>query len=251
MFGQKPDIVGMMPTPDASTSREIVLERPPEAGATHREDRFDACFREHYARVLAYGMRRLSDRSAAEDVAAQAFLVAWRRLDDAPDDPLPWLLGIARHLIHNELRSSRRRERLAARIVAEGPRVESAPGDRSPVPIHIMDALRRLSERDREVLLLATWDGLDHRRAAAVLGCSRGTFTVRLHRARKRLEQELKDAQPAHAAVPTSDTGGCHEESPSCQTGRDRVARRGQSGSTSCRSPATPRLPPPVSGCAG
>jgi DNA-directed RNA polymerase specialized sigma24 family protein len=43
------------------------------------EARFDACFRAHYADVLAYALRRLGDRGGAEDVAAQTFAVAWRR----------------------------------------------------------------------------------------------------------------------------------------------------------------------------
>jgi RNA polymerase sigma-70 factor (ECF subfamily) len=158
-----------------------------------REARFDECFRQHYPRVLAYALRRVPDRSGAEDVAAETFLVAWRRLDDIPADPLPWLLGIARHVIHNELRSARRRDRLATRMGSQSLRHEPAPGDASPAQSGVRQALERLSERDREVLLLTTWDGLDHRRAAAVLGCSRGTFAVRLHRARIRLARELND----------------------------------------------------------
>jgi RNA polymerase sigma-70 factor (ECF subfamily) len=142
--------------------------------------------------VLAYALRRLRDRSAAEDAAAETFLIAWRRLDDIPGDPLPWLLGIARHVIHNELRSVRRRGRLAARVGAQPERAPADhPGDTSPITEWVLRALDRLGERDREVLLLTTWDGLDHRRAAAVLGCSRGTFAVRLHRARARLAREL------------------------------------------------------------
>jgi RNA polymerase sigma-70 factor (ECF subfamily) len=44
-----------------------------------------------------------------------------------------------------------------------------------------------LGERDREALMLVAWDGLDHRDAATVMGCSTSAFTVRLHRARRRL----------------------------------------------------------------
>ena len=164
-----------------------------------RDARFDACFRQHYARVLAYALRRLRDRAAADDAAAETFLVAWRRLDDLPDDPLPWLLGIARHVIHNELRSSRRRDRLAARIGVQPERREDPAGETSPATDQALCALARLCERDREVLLLTTWDGLDHKRAAVVLGCSRGTFAVRLHRARTRLARELNAA-----ATPTN-----------------------------------------------
>ena len=164
-------------------------------------ERFDACFRQHYARVLAYGLRRVPSRAAAEDVAAETFLVAWRRLDELPRDPLPWLLGIARHVIQNELRSARRRDRLAARVgaqsrgQADGTITSGPPGQEQ-----VLTALERLGERDREVLLLATWDRLDRRQAAAVLGCSHGAFAVRLHRARARLARELK-ASAAAASV--------------------------------------------------
>jgi RNA polymerase sigma factor (sigma-70 family) len=185
----------MLNTDLPATERAAALDEDTAPSlASVREAQFDECFRRHYARVLAYAMRRLPDRSAAEDVAAETFLVAWRRLDDIPGDPLPWLLGIARHVIHNELRSTRRRDRLAARMGAQPIGQEIAANDSSPSAQQLSQALDRLSERDREVLLLITWDGLDHRRAAAVLGCSRGTFAVRLHRARIRLARELNAA---------------------------------------------------------
>jgi RNA polymerase sigma-70 factor (ECF subfamily) len=52
-------------------------------------------------------------------------------------------------------------------------------------------ALATLSERDREALTLVAWDGLEHRVAASVMGCSTGAFTVRVHRARQKLERSL------------------------------------------------------------
>ncbi len=166
-----------------------------------REERFEGCFRAHYGRVLAYGLRRLPDRTAAEDVAAETFLVAWRRLDEMSSDPLVWLLAIARNVVYNERRSSRRRERLTARLTIEPAAPDGALGpDASPAASDVIRALKRLDERDREVLLLITWDGLDRRRSAAVLGCSPGTFAVRLHRARTRLARELHRA----ASVPTT-----------------------------------------------
>ena len=60
--------------------------------------RFDACLRAHYADIVAYALRRLDDRRAADDVAAETFAVAWRRVDSIPPEPLPWLLGVARHV---------------------------------------------------------------------------------------------------------------------------------------------------------
>lgn len=174
----------------SATDEQPLVARTP--GAADRERRFAVCFDLHYPRVVGYGLRRLSDLAAAEDAAAEAFLIAWRRFDDAPPDLLPWLLAIARNVIRNEARSTRRRDRLAALVAAEhatsnvrrstGSTHER--GDDSPINEAVRAALDRLSERDREILLLTGWDGLDTDRAAAALGCSRGTFAVRLHRAR-------------------------------------------------------------------
>lgn len=198
----------MVPNPETGVSPGMALAWPGgPVGQTARHERFDVCFREHYARVLAYAMRRLGDRSAAEDVAADTFLVAWRRLDDIPEDPLPWLLGIARHAIYNELRSSRRRDRLTTRVGAYTPSANQTPAElRRGADGAILRALGRLGERDREVLMLSTWDGLDHRRAAAVLGCTRGAFAVRLHRARARLARELKDIASCGEPAQTPET---------------------------------------------
>jgi RNA polymerase sigma factor (sigma-70 family) len=163
----------------------------PVAG-TRAEAVFEGHFRAHYAEVLAYALRRLGERGAAEDVASQTFVVAWRRLDAMPADALPWLVGIARHVIQNETRAARRRSRLLARITSALPPA-AAPDPAASVAARsaILAAFRRLDERHREVLRLAAWEEMDTRGAAIVLGCSRGAYALRLHRARRRLAKEL------------------------------------------------------------
>jgi RNA polymerase sigma factor (sigma-70 family) len=181
-------------------------------GVCDRDGRFAACFESHYPRVLAYGLRRLPDRAGAEDAAAETFLVAWRRFDDAPSDQLPWLLAIARNVIYNQSRSARRRDRLAARVAAERRVIDQQPeagwiherGDDSAANVAAARAaLERLSDRDREILLLTSWDGLSGSRAAAALGCSAGTFAVRLHRARTRFARAL--TAPTRSETATSE----------------------------------------------
>lgn len=173
-------------------------QRPGTVGKRHAsanrdvEARFEACFRAHYADVLAYALRRLGERGAAEDVAAQTFAVAWRRMNALPADPLPWLFGVARHVVQNETRSARRRSRLVARITGQHlPGTAPDPAASVPERSAIVAALGRLAEGQREVLRLAAWEGMDARRAAAVLGCSRSAYTLRLHRSRRRLAKEL------------------------------------------------------------
>jgi len=157
------------------------------------ERRFEGCFRDHYAAVLGFAVRRLPDRSTAEDVAAETFAVAWRRRELIPEEPLPWLYGIALRVAANQRRSGERRRRLRERLGHEASsRVAAEPGD----ALHRRDAFarafERLGEPEREVLRLVAWDGLDTREAASVLGCSPAAFRVRLHRARRRLAKHLE-----------------------------------------------------------
>lgn len=153
------------------------------------EDRFRALFAAHYPAVYGYAARRVG-RDEAADAAAETFTVAWRRLRSVPDEPdtLPWLYGVARRVVANLVRSQRRRDRLAARAAALAPR----SGATEPDP-DVERALGDLGERDREILLLAAWEGLDPAGLGKVLGCSPNAAAVRLHRARRRLQEAMHD----------------------------------------------------------
>jgi RNA polymerase sigma-70 factor (ECF subfamily) len=153
-------------------------------------DRLEDLFEAHHRALLAYAARRCPTLSDAEDVVAEVFLVAWRRLDDLPagDAALPWLYGVARKTIGNQRRGLLRRGRLQARLeqTAERP-ATPAPSGTEPA----LAALERLSEGDRELLRLVAWEGLSHAEIAAVLGISVNAVAIRLHRARARFEQAL------------------------------------------------------------
>jgi RNA polymerase sigma-70 factor (ECF subfamily) len=151
-----------------------------------QRERFEEIYREHVGAVAAYALRR-APREAAEDVVAETFLVAWRRLDRMPEEPLPWLYGVARRTLANHRRSAARRASLAHRLEIEAP-----PGSIGPVDERLLDALRVLRRRDREVLMLLAWEGLTPAEAAQVLGCSPVAYRIRLHRARKRLALALE-----------------------------------------------------------
>ncbi len=161
------------------------------------QDRFERIYRENFRVVLRFALGRI-DPERAKDVAAETFLVAWRRLDDVPAEPRPWLLGVARRVMADQFRSETRRHALAVRLEAEhsgavDPDLAGGLGDRDGV----LAAFAVLSERDREVLRLVTWDGLSAAEAAEVLAVTKLAFAVRLHRARRRLREELErtDAQ--------------------------------------------------------
>jgi RNA polymerase sigma-70 factor (ECF subfamily) len=149
---------------------------------------FEALYAEHYARVLAYVLRR-APAAVAGDVVADVFLVAWRRLEDVPDEPLPWLLGVARKTLANERRGGRRRAALLGALEANRSEVVDAPVGRQAQAVG--EAVDRLGETDRELLRLVAWDGLTTREASIVLGISHAACRVRLHRLRRRLRREL------------------------------------------------------------
>jgi len=145
---------------------------------------------------LAYALRR-TDPATAEDVVAETFVIAWRRLDDLPEPPLPWLLGVARRVLANLRRGERRRMAMLDRLRREPPPVSALPGAEG----RELAALAALPERDREALILHAWDGLDHAGAGTVMGCSAATFAVRLHRARERFGRALADLDRVGAST--------------------------------------------------
>ncbi len=126
------------------------------------------------------------------------FLIAWRRREKLPAEPLPWLYGVARRVLSEQRRSATRRHALGARL--------RATADISSVDLSLSDrglavAVARLPERYREALLLRYWEDLSPEQLAQALGCSRAAVAVRLHRARKRLQDELRALDEAEACV--------------------------------------------------
>ena len=161
-------------------------------------DRFSELYTACYPDVLRFAARRI-DADQARDVAAETFLIAWRRFAEVPGEAerLPWLYGVARKVLANQLRGERRRERLGAQIRSarrETPTPDHAGGVAASLDVRA--ALAGLSARDQEALQLVAWEGLDVTAAATVVGCSPRTFAVRLHRARKRLEKALAGKGP-------------------------------------------------------
>ena len=164
-----------------------------------RVRRFSRLYDEHFEAVRRYAWRQ--DPASADDVAAETFLVAWRRLDEVPAAPRGWLIGVARNTGLNLRRSARRQRAVAERIANVTPPIADSGEPGVPELVHA--ALERLPERDREVLTLSVWDDLDRAALAQVLGCSKANVSVRLHRAHRRFAAEV-DALAPGARSPLS-----------------------------------------------
>lgn len=135
--------------------------------------------------------RRRTDTASADDVINEVFAIAWRRLDDVPEHPIPWLLGCARRVLWHQQRSRRREQRLFERLRTLPPPPPAASDG------VLGAALAMLRASDRELLLLLAWEGLGVNEAAEVLGCSPNACAVRLHRARQRLHAALLAVDPS------------------------------------------------------
>lgn len=166
------------------------------------EARLEALFCDYFSAVRSYARRRAPE-SMVDDVVAETFLVAWRRIDDLPDDVRPWLLGVARKTLSTQLRSARRRSSLVEKLSAA--ELPAAFSQVDGPDTGLAGALQRLSATDQEVLALAAWEDLRPREAAVVLGVSPAWYRVRLHRAKRRLLRELEEsASPAGQPLPVS-----------------------------------------------
>ncbi|WP_326556314.1 RNA polymerase sigma factor [Micromonospora sp. NBC_01796] len=176
-------------------------------GPPHRRDEswFTGIYTEHHAHIVSYGQRRLGDPEASAELAQEVFVIAWRRRAEVPDRTLPWLYGVARRLLANHWRARRAApdvlpigdpERLWE-PVPSGPEASVAVAD-------IRTALATLTDLDQEILRLVGWEELTVSEAAQVLGCTRTTAAVRLHRARKRLTAAITTctARPVQQPAP-------------------------------------------------
>ncbi|MCX5287071.1 MULTISPECIES: RNA polymerase sigma factor [unclassified Streptomyces] len=162
-------------------------------------DQFRVMYAEHYDRVLRYAWRR-TGADAAADVTAEVFMVAWRRMGEVPaQQPLPWLYGVARKVVANHLREQNRSEELPGPM-ADAVLVSRDVAEQVTARHRVHRAWQGLSEADRELLALIGWEGLSVRDAAKVLGCTAAACAVRLHRARRRLQQALSQQDAEHTS---------------------------------------------------
>jgi RNA polymerase sigma-70 factor, ECF subfamily len=174
-----------------------------------RRERFEAVYRELYAPICGYALRRIRDPEDAAEVIAETFATLWRRFDACPqgDELRPWMFGVARRVIANQRRGERRRTALGERLAASVDRTACESAGPQEATSSFAHAFATLKESDRELLSLVAWEGLTTKEMAIALGTNRATVRLRLHRARKRLQAAL-DSRPTQIRL----TGGEEHE---------------------------------------
>jgi RNA polymerase sigma factor (sigma-70 family) len=164
-------------------------------------DALEDFYREYIEAIQRFVARRVADPYRAADLTADVFLAAIDSASSYEADraaPIAWLYGIARNVIAGESRRSAREARARRRVPSSSELIE--PDDLSRLDERIdaeagarrlYDAMERLSPGERAVLELVALDGLSVREAAGALEIRPVAARVRLHRARRILQDEL------------------------------------------------------------
>jgi RNA polymerase sigma-70 factor (ECF subfamily) len=167
-------------------------------------------YRRHVAAVERYAVRRCAQPEDVADLVAATFLSLLDRapsFDERRGPALPWLLGVAHHILARSATERERQNQLTGRL---GGQRKVDPEDFARLE-EAIDAARDLKAIEvalvgmpflqREVIWLSSQDALSAEEAAEVLGVSLATFRVRLHRARRALRRALKGHPRAHQMV--------------------------------------------------
>jgi RNA polymerase sigma factor (sigma-70 family) len=170
---------------------------PAEKGLEARQ--FVQLYDEYFERVYRYARYRLEDHTSAEDMTAQTFERALKRLEDF--DPRrgsfgSWLFTIARNLINNHLRDERKRTCMSLENYDDHPDKTASPEDRFlqvEAQTELLAAMACLNTRDRDLLSLKFGASLTNRRIAEITGLSENNVGVIVFRALHKLRKMLDE----------------------------------------------------------
>ena len=176
------------------TNDQILVER-----AQKEPQAFAALYDRYVGRIYAYAYRQTNDEALARDVTSATFEKALRHLRGYRWQGVSfcaWLYRIAR----NEIIQHHRRRRWLAPLLGQRADIGHVNGERMPETAvqaserrqELQAALARLSAQDREIVTLRFFEELSSEEVAEILDCSTDNVYVRLHRALKRLRQQLE-----------------------------------------------------------
>ncbi|OII61273.1 MULTISPECIES: RNA polymerase sigma factor [unclassified Streptomyces] len=170
--------------------RRRVPEPEPESGRPTVTDLYHA----HRLAMVRLALLLVDDRASAEDVVQDAFVALYKRHGERLDD-VDNALGYLRTSVVNAARSVLRRRKTAREYVP--PHEADAPSAEEHVLLgeehgRVLHALRDLTNRQREVLVLRYWSELSEAQIAETLGLSRGAVKSTASRALDALERRLR-----------------------------------------------------------
>lgn len=177
-------------------------------GTPSADARFRRIYEEYYDAMRDYCLRRLPSDDT-NDALAEVFMVVWRRLDSVPDGNQArlWLFGVARKVISTIQRGTRRRVRLAAKVMAIGDGGSLAVDTESLVvrrsqDAALMKAIATLKPDDQELVRLKAWEEISHADIGEMLGISAHAVDMRLNRALRKIGKAMSAAPKTKMSSP-------------------------------------------------
>jgi RNA polymerase sigma-70 factor (ECF subfamily) len=179
-------------------------DRPLVEAARRDPARFDALYRRYLAQVYSFAYYELGDHHAAEDATERTFLSALANLQRFEERARPadgegastfrvWLFQIARNVVLNERRTSRRHatEPIVETTVIADPLDVEGHAVRNEEALAAWHAVGRLPGDRRRAVVLRFVDEMSTAEIAGVLGKSEGAVRVLIHRALRSVARDL------------------------------------------------------------
>ena len=163
------------------------------------ETAFEDLVRRHMRDAFGFCLRLTGDAAVAEELSQDGFVLAYRHLKEFRGESSfrTWLYRILLNLHRDGIRRRSREESRLERFQRDSTGSGAEAPDAGARAVELEDVIRRLvaalPDRQREVLVLHVYQGLDYRAIAAALGCSYDDVKVNLSLARRRLKEELRE----------------------------------------------------------
>jgi len=198
----KPDKISEEKATPAVDKEERRADDRPCILAVQKGDKaaFEELVKKYQKRLMRFVIMMLGRRDPADDIVQEAFVKAYLAINSfEPDRPFyPWLATIARNLAINRIKKEDREK-----PASEYEEINELQTDESSNPLaemmskendrRLMQAVKSLAPQFREVFVLRMIENMSYDEIAAKLNISAGTVDSRLHRAREKLVQMLKD----------------------------------------------------------
>ena len=170
--------------------------------ASAEKDALEALYAKYSASVYSLAMFMLKQEALAEEATQDIFLNIWTKASSyKPDrgEPRAWIMGVAHHRIIDVIRSRRRVQTITEPGAYE--KLESLPSSRISTEEeverriegeHIRKALAALPPEQRQVIMLAYFEGYSQSEMARLLDQPLGTVKTRVRLAMKKLRAVLE-----------------------------------------------------------
>jgi RNA polymerase sigma-70 factor (ECF subfamily) len=155
-----------------------------------------AAYAAHGGELYGFAASTLGDRALAEEAVQETFLRAWRaaaRYDPAIASLRTWLFAILRNVVVDLARARAVRPSLSEAEAADGPTPAEDPLDRAMLAWQVEEALRRIGEDHRRVLIEVYYRGRPYSEVALQLGIPEGTVKSRVYYGLRALRLVLEE----------------------------------------------------------